>query len=196
MGVEASVAHMVGSALDRRRTGLYRRCRRKLYRAGCRDGQAAVALSSRRVGVFVAHGVRHRWKGVRRGSRRLRAVHVWPAINASKIFTRSTSQLRPAHKSLRNHGPCGGPHIRAARAQPTATRARTRKLERRGRRKTESLVSPGTSRIAVLRRLSPPHFARARGRARCLLNRQLTDPPAKSPIPSESRHGGTVPAAR
>src|SRR5260221_182679 len=45
--MEASVAHMVGSALDRGRTGLNRRRRGKLYRAACRDRQAAMALPTR-----------------------------------------------------------------------------------------------------------------------------------------------------
>src|SRR5258708_26464938 len=154
--MEACVAQMVGSAVERGRSGFPRRRRGKLYGAGCRDRQAALALPSRGVGVFVAEGVRHRWKGVHRGGCGFRIVHLWPAINASKIFTRSTSQSPPARKLLRSRVPSSNRHTPAARAQPTATQARTRKLERPGPRKNQSPASRGTSPLVVLRRLSPP----------------------------------------
>src|SRR5258708_10573013 len=145
--MEAAAPHMVGVVLDGGRSGLHRRRRGKLYRGVCRDRQAALELPSRGVGVFVADGVRHRWKGVHRGGCGFRIVHLWPAINASKIFTRSTSQSPPARKLLRSPVPSSNRHTPPPLTPPTAPQPLTPKLNPPGRRKHESPTSRGTSQI-------------------------------------------------
>src|ERR1700739_1369394 len=87
MGMEASVADLVRSVVNRGRSGFYRRRGRKFYRAGRVERESAVAFSMRRLGLFLADDVRGGRKAVCSGGCRDGAVYVWFAVKTCERET-------------------------------------------------------------------------------------------------------------